>query len=53
MAVVHPSGWREMQAIGSAQREIETLAVLAELLPDNFTVFHGVHWTRVQNGFSA
>ena len=53
MAVVHPSGWREMQAIGSAQREIETLAVLAEQLPDNFTVFHGVHWTRVQNGFSA
>ena len=29
MALVHPEGWRELTAIGAAQREIETLALLA------------------------
>ena len=53
MAIVHPEGWREMQASGAAQREIETLAVLAEGLPDDYTIFHGVHWTRVRQGGHA
>src|SRR5574342_720263 len=53
MARIHPSGWREMQATGAAQREIETLALLAEALPDTYTVYHGVHWTRVERGFSV
>lgn len=53
MAIIHPSGWREMQATGAAQREIETLALLAEALPDAYTVYHGVHWTRVDRGFSV
>ena len=52
MAVVHPGGWRELQALGAAQREIETLAVL-ERLPESHTVYHGVHWTRLQSGFSV
>ena len=30
MALVHPEGWRELKAIGAAQREIETLALLAD-----------------------
>ena len=25
MAIIHPSGWRELSALGAAQREIETL----------------------------
>jgi hypothetical protein len=53
MASVHPAGWRELQAAGAAQREIETLHVLAAQLPDTFTVYHGVHWTRLQQGFSV
>jgi hypothetical protein len=53
MARIHPSGWREMQATGAAQREIETLALLAEALPDAYTVYHGVHWTRVERGWSV
>ena len=53
MAIVHPEGWREMQASGAAQREIETLAVLAEGLSDDYTIFHGVHWTRVRQGGHA
>ncbi|WP_374267548.1 ATP-binding domain-containing protein [Zoogloea sp.] len=53
MAIVHPAGWRELAATGAAQREIETLAQLADGLPDSYTVFHGVHWTRVQQGSLA
>lgn len=50
MAVIHPEGWRELKASGAAQREIETLAILAAELDDTYTVYHGVHWTRVQQG---
>lgn len=48
MAQIIPSGWRELEAVGAAQREIETLSWLAEHLPDDYTVYHGVHWTRVE-----
>jgi hypothetical protein len=48
MARVVPSGWRELQASGAALRELETLGVLADGLPDEYTVFHGVHWTRIE-----
>lgn len=53
MAQVHPAGWRELSVTGVAQREIETLTLLASALPDAYTVFHGVHWTNVEKGFSA
>jgi hypothetical protein len=53
MAQIHPQGWREMAVTGAAQREIETLALLAAALPDAYTVLHGVHWTNVERGFSA
>lgn len=53
MAVIHPAGWRELEALGAAQREIETLARLEKELPDTHAVYHGVHWTRLQSGFSA
>lgn len=53
MAVIHPEGWRELKASGAAQREIETLAILATELDDTYTVYHGVHWTRVQQGNHA
>lgn len=53
MAVIHPTGWRELKTLGAAQREIETLARFEDALPDSHTVYHGVHWTRLQSGFSA
>lgn len=53
MAHIHPPGWRELAVTGAAQREIETLSLLAEALPDDYAVFHGVHWTNLENGFSA
>jgi hypothetical protein len=53
MARVIPSDWRTLEASGSAVREIETLALLERGLPDTLTVFHGVHWTRIQHGFAV
>ena len=47
MAAIVPDGWRELSVTGAALREIETLAVLAEGLPDDYTVYHAVHWTNV------
>lgn len=52
MAIIHPHGWRELQTLGGAQREIETLARFERELPDDYTVYHGVHWTRLQNGYA-
>jgi hypothetical protein len=50
MAHVIPEGWQALEATGAAQREIETLAQFAAQLPDAYTVYHGVHWTRVNQG---
>ncbi len=50
MAKVIPANWQVMEAVGAAQREFETLALLARELPDDYSVFHGIHWTRVEQG---
>jgi len=50
MAHIIPEGWQALEAAGAAQREIETLAQLAATLSDAYTVYHGVHWTRVNQG---
>jgi UvrD-like helicase C-terminal domain/AAA domain/Nuclease-related domain len=47
MARVVPADWRTLEKTGAAARELETLAVLAAGLPERLTVFHGVHWTRI------
>ncbi len=53
MAKVIPDGWRELVATGSAARELRTLGELAAGLDDRYTVYHGVHWTRVeQNNYA-
>ena len=52
MAKVFPDGWRELEATGAAQREIETLGRLAAALPDDYTIYHSVHWTCLEQGFS-
>ncbi|MES2757387.1 MAG: ATP-binding domain-containing protein [Pseudomonadota bacterium] len=54
MAHLHPAGWREMSVTGAAAREIETLAYLEASLADTpYSIYHGVHWTNVEKGFSA
>lgn len=46
MAKVFPDGGRKPMATGVAERELQTLAQLAAGLDDNYTVYHGVHWTQ-------
>jgi hypothetical protein len=54
MAYIHPSGWSEMSVTGAAAREIDTLSYLDEALHDApYSIYHGVHWTNVEQGFSA
>ncbi len=53
MAQVHPAGWKSLEATGAAERELQTLGQLAAGLPDDYTVYHGVHWTRVEQGRHA
>ena len=52
MAKLVPSGLETAKAFGAFRRELETLERLARELPDDYTVFHGVHWTRVERGAS-
>src|SRR5574337_805711 len=52
MAQVFPDGWREFAVTGAAAREIETLALLERALPSEYTIYHGVHWSSLAQGFS-
>ena len=53
MARIVPDDWQHLEATGAAARERETLAALARGLPNGYTVYHGVHWTRLSEGFSV
>lgn len=53
MANVVPDGWREYAVTGAAQREIETLGLLARTLSDDYTVYHAVHWTNAERGYAV
>ncbi len=48
MAKVFPDGWQALAATGAAVRELQTLGQLAAGLDDAYSVYHGVHWTRVE-----
>lgn len=51
MARIIPDGWQNLDpATPSVQRELETLGVLAAALPDEYTVYHGIHWTTLDRG---
>ncbi|WP_322060745.1 ATP-binding domain-containing protein [Paraburkholderia sp. J63] len=53
MARIVPDDWQHLEATGAAARERETLALLERGLPAGYTVYHGVHWTRLTEGFSV
>ncbi|MEN4919350.1 ATP-binding domain-containing protein [Achromobacter spanius] len=48
MARIVPDGWQNMEAVGAMRRELETLGFLAQGLPDDYTVYHAVHWTNIE-----
>ncbi|MFM0362165.1 ATP-binding domain-containing protein [Paraburkholderia sediminicola] len=52
MAKIFPAGWNHIAVTGAALRETETLEMLRTDLPDHYSVYHGVHWTRLRSGFS-
>jgi hypothetical protein len=37
---------------GAASSELATLDILESMLSDEFTIYHGVHWARVEEGAS-
>lgn len=50
MATIIPAHWQTLAGSGAHGREIETLHCLAAHLADEYLVFHGVHWSRVERG---
>ena len=50
MARIVPSDLTRLALSGAHEPEVGTLALLREKLPDNYTVFHGVHSTRQYKG---
>lgn len=53
MARILPDETDAARARGSARHELETLDLLERALPDDLTVFHGVHWARADAGGSV
>lgn len=50
MAHIVPSDLTTLALAGTHAPEVATLAYLKRALPDDYTVFHGVHWTRDYQG---
>jgi hypothetical protein len=48
MARTHPEGWQRLPAEGARGRERATLEWLAAALPRDWTIYHGLHWTRAE-----
>lgn len=52
MAHIIPSDLSRLALSGAHQPELETLGILKKELPNDYTVFHGVHWTREYKGWT-
>ena len=48
MARTHPAGWQQLPPDTARSRERSTLATLARELPDSWSIYHDLHWTRTQ-----
>lgn len=53
MARVVPPDIGRLELAGASRHEIETLKTLQSRLSDDYTVFHGVHWSREYAGDSV
>lgn len=53
MAYIVPSDISQLALAGAHGLELETLAQLKKDLPQEFTVFHGVHWSRSHKGYTV
>lgn len=53
MAKVYPSEYSELALDGAQARERDVLMHLKSGLPDDFMVYHGIHWTRLEHGLTV
>lgn len=53
MATIFPDGWDSPEATGAIPFETATLRRLAAELPADYSIFHGIQWTRVEHGCSV
>ena len=53
MAKILPGDWKTGENAHWATRVTETLTVLERGLPKDVVVFHGVHWSRTENGLAG
>ena len=53
MAYIIPSDITQLALAGGNTRELETLQQLKTKLPPDYTVFHGVHWSREYAGHTV
>ena len=52
MARIIPSDITRLALNGVHEPEIQTLQVLKGALPDDYTVYHGVHWSPQYQGMT-
>ncbi|MBT5818615.1 MAG: NERD domain-containing protein, partial [Proteobacteria bacterium] len=53
MAYIIPSDITQLALAGGNTCELETLQILKTKLPPDYTVFHGVHWSREYAGHTV
>jgi hypothetical protein len=53
LAYIIPSDITRLALSGAHSPELETLSTLKNQLPPDYTVFHGVHWTREYQGWTV
>lgn len=52
-ARIYPSDWKHIPAEGLWGREADALQILANGLGAGYTVYHGIHWTRLEQGLTV
>ena len=52
MAYIVPSDITQLALSGAHELELETLALLKKELSADYTVYHGVHWSRSHRGYT-
>lgn len=48
-----PSDWKAQPLKGAAAREFDLMERLSEGLGDGYTIFHGLHWSRLEKGLTV
>ena len=52
-ATVYPSDTSALALDGAQARERDVLMQLQEQLPASFTIYHGIHWSRIEHGLTV